>query len=143
MALQVKTSHDVISLMDSAAKTLTGASDAVRLPGMVNAFAFTLNLTNAATDNADTLDVKVQTKIDGTNWVDVAAFTQILGDGANAQRYTMKIVAGAAQAILTTTATLAADAVQHILGDEWRVRWLITDVDVDATFTFGVTAMPM
>lgn len=145
MALQEKKSSDYVTLLASAVKTVTGQSTAVRLPGMVNAYVFTLDLTNAATDNADTLDITIQTKVDGTNWVDVCAYTQILGDGSNTLRFGMKVVAGAAQAIYTaTTGLVAGNAVRNLVGDEWRVSWVIVDDGVDnATFTFSVTACPM
>lgn len=144
MALQNKTSADAVTLLASGAQTVTGTSTAVRMPGMANAYVFTLDLTNAATDVGDELDVAVQTKVDGTNWADACAFTQILGTGADAQRYGMKVVAGGAQATYTATASLAADAVRNIAGDEWRVSWVITDAGADnATFTFSVVGCPM
>ena len=145
MALQLKTSSDYVTLMASAVKTVTGTSTAVRMPGMVNAFVFTMDLTNAATEVDDTLDVAVQTKVDGTNWVDVAHFTRILGNGDNTQRYGMKVTAGGSQAIYTATTALAAgNAVRNLIGDEWRVRWTIVDNGADnATFTLRVTACPM
>lgn len=145
MALQVKTSADYVTLMASAVETATGASTAVRMHSMVNAYVFTLDLTNAATDVGDLLDIAIQTKVDGANWVDVCHFTRILGNGSNTQRYGMKVVAGGSQAIYTATTALAAgNAVRNLVGDEWRVRWTIFDAGADnATFTFSVTACPM
>lgn len=144
MSPQEKSVHDVVTLL-AATTTAVGAVDAngssVRLPGMVNGFAFVLDVSAAATDLADTLNVKVQTKIDGTNWVDVAGFTEVLGDGG-AVRHIAKITAGAAQAMFLNAA-LAAGSVRNLLGDEWRVNYVQVDADNDATFTFSVTACPM
>lgn len=143
MALQVKKVHDVVTIL--AATTTAGAvastnTAAVRLPGMVNALALVLDVTAAATAAADTLDVKVQAKIDGTNWIDVAFFTQVLGNGGTLQ-HVAKITAGVAQAMFADTALTAGNA-RNLLGDEWRVNYVQVD-DTDAAFTFRVTACPM
>jgi hypothetical protein len=143
MALLAKTSHDVVTLMASATKTITGVTTRVPLPGMVNAFALTLDVTAAATAVGDTLNVTVQTKVDGTNWLDVCAFTEVVGDGG-AKTYVEKIVAQLTEAGFETGATLAAGAVRNLIGDDWRVSWTIVDADADdASFTFSVTACPM
>ena len=72
MALQAKKDHDFVTLKASGAVTASANSDAVRLPGMVNGFVFELDLTAAATDVHDLLDVYVQTKVDGTNWLELS-----------------------------------------------------------------------
>lgn len=139
-----KQSHDAVTLL-AATTTAAGAVDeagsAVRLPGMVNAMALVLDVSAAATDAGDTLDVKVQTKIDGTNWIDVVSFTQVLGNGG-VKRHVAKIVAGLAEAMFADAA-LAAGSVRHLLGDEWRVKYDQVDADSDGSFTFSVTACPM
>ena len=145
MALQKKTSHDAIELLAAttpAAGAVDTAGSAVRLPGMVNGFAFILDVTAAATDVGDTLDVQVETKLDGTNWVPVAHFTQVLGNGG-AKRYVAKIVAGLAEDDFEDSAALGASAVRHLLGDEWRVAYVQVDGNSDAAFTFSVVACPM
>ena len=96
MGLQTKQSHDATTIQASGAQTETGSGDAAPLPGMVNGMAFVLDVTAAATEVGDTLDVFVQTKIDGTNWLDVVAFTQVLGNGGT-KRYVAKVSASAAQ----------------------------------------------
>jgi hypothetical protein len=126
--------------------TVAGAlnvnSDAVRLAGMVNAIAFVLDVSAAATDAADTLDVKVQTKLDGTNWVDVIHFTQCVGNGG-AKRYFEKLVADVACAGFENAAALGAGNTRDLLGDEWRVNYVQVDADSDASFSFSVIAIPM
>lgn len=110
---------------------------------MVNAMAFVLDLTAAATEVGDLLDVYVQTKVDGANWLDVGHFTQCLGNGG-AKRYVTKLTAQLATAEFENATALAAAAVRNLLGDEWRVRWAITDAgDDNASFTFSVAACPM
>lgn len=145
MPLQAKRDHDVTTLL-AATSTAAGAvntvGDSVRLPGMVNAMAFVLDVSAAATDAADTLDVKVQTKVDGTNWLDVVHFTQVVGNGG-AKRYIEKLVADVACAGFENAAALGAGNTRDLLGDEWRVAYVQVDADTDASFTFSVTACPM
>ena len=135
--------HDVVTV--ASVTTVAGAVNAniaaVRVPRGIHALSLVLNVTAAATDNADTLDVKVQTMLDGTNWVDVCYFTQVLGDGG-AKKHVAKIAAGVAQAMFSDTA-LTAGNVRNLLGDEYRVNYVQADADSDAEFTFTVTACPM
>jgi hypothetical protein len=119
---------------------------------MVNGITFTLDVTDANTDLGDLLDVYVQTKLDGTNWTDVLRFTRVLGNGG-AVRHIGKVTAQLATTMFANGTTLTAGAVRNMLGDEWRVRWKITEGDVGgsgsgsgvglATFTFSVTACPL
>lgn len=147
MALLTKNAFDATTLL-AATTTVAGAvdsqGDAVRLPGMVNAIMFVLDVTAAATDVGDTLDVKVQTKIDGDNWLDVVHFTQVLGNGG-AKRYVEKITASPAVAGFEVGTALTAGNVRNFLGDDWRVKYDQVDAAVPqaASFTFTVTACPM
>jgi hypothetical protein len=145
MAVQTKSTHDAVTML-AATTTPNGAVDsagsAVRLPGMVNAFVFVLDVTAAATDAGDTLDVKIQTKLDGTNWLDVVHFAQCLGNGG-AKRHIEKIAAAPAFAGFEVGTALTAGNVRDLLGDDWRVKYDQVDADTDASFTFSVTACPM
>lgn len=131
------------ALLASAARTANSTgSDEVKLPDAPNGYAFLLDITAAATDAGDTLDVWVQTRIDDT-WVDVAQFTQHAGNGG-AAKYVCKIAAGLAETTFTVAALATPGAVRNILGDGYRVRWTITDAGTDnASFTFAVDAIPM
>ena len=145
MALKCKRDHDakeVLAETTTAAGAVDTAGASGRLPGMVNGFAFTLTVSAAATDAADTLDVYVQTMLDGENWTDVVHFTQVLGNGG-ALRYVAKIVAQLATAEFEVGTELGNAAVRHLFGDEWRVRYVQADADSDASFTFSVVACPM
>ena len=119
------------------------ASTPVSIPGTWNAMAFVLDVTAAATATADTLNVKVQVRLDGTNWLDVCAFTEVLGDGG-AKRHIAKINADIAQAMFENGAALTAGNVRNLLGEVWRVIYTqVDDATQDASFTFGVVACPM
>ena len=123
-------STGVYTLQASAEQTATGTGTATICPQASEAIAFTLDVTAAATDVGDLLDVYVQTKIDGTNWVDVVHFTQVLGNGG-AKRYMAKIIAGVATAEFENGTALGAAAVRNLMGTEYRVRWTVTDAGSD------------
>ena len=126
-------------ILASAARTADGTGDAVVLDGF-EILLFQLDVTAAATAVDDTLDVYVQTLIDGTNWIDVVHFTQVLGNGG-AKRYIAKISASLALTEFEVGTALGAAAVRNLIGSQWRARWAITDADDDnASFTFSVKA---
>ena len=140
--------YEAKTLSASGEKVADGNSDAMALQTMINAFAFTLDVTAAATDVQDTLDVYVQTLLDMVNWVDVVHFPQCLGNGG-AVRYIEKIEAQTSEAGFNVTAALAAGTVRHLLGDRWRVRWDLYESGPAsgsgtglAIFTFEVTVCP-
>jgi hypothetical protein len=139
----VKKAHDVVTLasVTTVAGALNANTDSVTLPSSMQAVSLVLDVSAAATDAGDLLDVKVQTMLDGTNWVDVAYFTQVLGNGG-AKRFVAKLVAGVAEAYFAD-AVLTAGNIRNLLGDEWRINYIQVDGDSDATFTFTVKACPM
>jgi hypothetical protein len=136
--------HLVRTLQASAAQTATNTgTTAIRIPNAANGVVIVVDLTAAATDAGDLLDLYVQTKIDGTNWVDVYYAEQMLGNGG-AKRFIAKLVGAVAQAEFENATGLVASNVRHLIGDEWRVRWTVTDAGADnASFTFSVTICPM
>lgn len=101
---------------------------------------FDMNLTAAGTDAGDTLDIYVDTSLDGgTLWINIVHFTQLLGNGG-VKRETMTINPGGnvGTAPLNTAADLAAAGVRHILGAQYRVRYVQVDADSDAANVFTV-----
>ena len=142
--LKAKTAFDVETLLASGARTASDASALVKLARAPSGFAFILDITVDEQVAADTLDVYIQTKLDGTNWVDVVHFTQWLGNGAAApQRYIAKVTAGGACPHFDPTTALPATSVRNLMGDDWRVNYVIVDTSGNASFTFSVTAIPM
>jgi hypothetical protein len=141
MSLEVKRDHDVITLAASGARTVTGAADAVRLPRAPNGLAFTLDITVDEQTSSDKLDVYVQTKLDGVNWLDVVHFTQNNGDDG-AKRYVHKIEVATAVSEFEVGAALTETNGRDLFGDEWRVRWTVVDNSGNASFTCSVTAIP-
>ena len=138
-----KSANEVVTLATAAAidATSTGTT-AVKLP-VASAYAFVCDLTAAASAVDDTLNVYVQTKLDGTNYVDVVAFTQILGNGG-AKRYIAKVTPGAvAETMFENASALAAGSVRNLGGDDWRVRYVVVNGAGTHIFSFTVTAVPM
>lgn len=130
--------------------TVTTATGAIALgvnglavytpPLIYGAAEFDLNLTAAATEVGDLLDVYVDTSMDGgTLWINIVHFTQLLGNGG-AKRETMAINprANVGTAPINTAADLAAAGVRHIIGSQYRVRYQQVDANANAVFTFTV-----
>lgn len=134
-----------IELLASAARGATAgtASDPVAFPQFGWAIQFILDLTAAATDVGDTLDVYVQTDVNDVDFVDVAHFTQCLGNGGAKQRY-LKIGRNTAQTAFGAADVLTAGNKRDMFGRRWRVRWVIVDAGAaNASFTFSVKAVPI
>lgn len=124
-----------IILLPEQTVTETGTAEPVTVEGY-STLTLSLDVTATADDPADTLDVFIQTTIDGTNWVDCVHFSQIAGDDGP-KRYMAKIVFTAALTEFENGAALAAGAVRALFGDQWRVRWDVVN-DTAPSFTFGI-----
>lgn len=99
---------------------------------------FVLHVTADESTVSDTLDVKVQCKVDGVNWIDIVAFTQHTGN-LGEKKYVAKVVADAAEAMFTDGA-LSAGNIRNLLGKEYRVDYTVNDDSGSAAFTFNVYA---
>lgn len=131
-------------LFATATVTETSAGTSpVRLPDAANGYLFLLSVSGTATEAGDTLDVFVQTSPRDSLWLDVVAFTQVAGDDGSAA-YIAKISASAAESMFSPGSALSAGSVRNLIGNEWRIRYVVTDSATDnASFTFGVTGIPM
>lgn len=141
----VKGAYEYVTFLASTTSAATAGvnGSALRMPRAF-AYAFVLDVTDAANDVTDTLDVFIQTKADGANWLDVVHFTQVLGNGANTLRYVAKVTPALATTEFNNATALGAAAVRNIAGDEWRCRYVIVDGGgVAASFTFSVRGVPM
>lgn len=130
------------TLLASAAQIATGNTHATAglasvVPDCPNGLILEIDVTAAATAAGDTLDITIQTRFDGTNWVDVWHAPQILGNGG-AKRYYALINAGQPQAMFTDAALTAGNQ-RNLIGNEWAVVWTIVNAS-NPSFTFSVTA---
>ena len=103
-----------------------------------------LDVTAAATDVGDTLDVYVDMSIDGgTKWNNLLHFTQVLGNGgAKTFVAVIKNDNPGASAVFATTADAAAGATRQIgFGDRLRFRSTLVDAGTqNASFTYSLKA---
>lgn len=129
-----------LNLKASSAETATGQSVAT-FPAKYASLAAKLIMTNADAAVGDTLDVSIQTRLDGTNWFDVLAFTQVLGNGDDDLVHIGKINGELAETMFEKDTALAAGNVRNIIGPELRVSWVIAGAT--PSFTFSVVALTL
>ena len=125
-----------VAIAPSAARTAAFTSTAVEIGG-ARSLLIQLDIT-AVSGTTPTLDVKVQTSVDGTNFCDVAAFTQ----STVAARKLIRIAAGVTpQAeVACTDATLAAGTIhQGPLGRSIRIKHALPG-GTTPSFTYSLTA---
>lgn len=137
--------EDGATLFASAARTsvpLTASGDSAVFPGSIAGINLTFDCTAAANDAGDKLDVYVQTKPDGVNWLDVCRFVQVLGTSTGIRKHA-KILAATASTEFGTSA-LSASQKRDVVGSEWRARYEITAAATtgNESFTFSVVAQP-
>jgi hypothetical protein len=130
-----------VDLLASAARTASENGDEKRIDRTEAGLIATLDVTVDESTAADKLDVKIQTKPNGQDWVDVVSFTQHDGN-VGAKRYVAKVSATEPQAMFTDAA-LAAGSVRHLIGDQWRAVATVTDDSGNASFTFSVSLLPI
>ncbi len=133
-----------VSLLDSAAQTATGQGTAVTGLRGHSGMSVHLDVTAAATEVDDTLDVYVQRLLpDGSTWDDLVHFTQVLGNGSTVDFVADVIMDSSANdERATTQETLGVGTARAaIISDQLRVTWVIVDPGAGvASFTFSVTA---
>lgn len=140
-----------MQLLASAARTSSGTAEVAPAnfnPELLAGGVFRLDVTAAATDVGDTLDVYLQSTLDPATvaegdavWDDFIHFTQVLGNGGAKRFLANWLQRGAAETELhaPSDAALSAGVKQGPVGKRWRVKWAITDAGTDdASFTFGV-----
>lgn len=138
-----------VDLLPSAARTASGNAQVTSPLGPVSLQSvqravFFLDVTAAATDVGDTLDVYIQQSPDnGTNWDDFVHFTQVLGNGGVKQFIAEWSAFPSAESELHAKAdgSLAAGVLQGPVSETWRVKWVVVDAGtVNVSFTFAVKA---
>lgn len=131
-----------VELLPSAARG-AGSGNGVTVAGLqgFGQAEFLLELTAAATEVDDTLDVFVDCFIDGTA-VNIVHFTQVLGNGADALKFIALCPRQGASDEFAATADVAAGGTPRpFIGDAVRVRWAVVDpTGANASFTFRVVA---
>ena len=124
--------------------TATGTGDSKTLPALGGGgILFTLRVATIANAVTDKLDVAIESTLDGTNWFEICAFTQILGNASAPKFEGWKLHAqGAEASVLDLTAAVGAAAKIDAYGTVFRAKWTVTDVDAPS-FGIVVHACPM
>ena len=127
-------------LVASAARTTSNNSGALVLAHAerLKAASLLLDVTAAATLVGDTLDVYVQTSVDGSTWDDLAHFTQVLGNGGAKKflAYWQRDLAPTSALHAPVDASMAAGVNQGPVGGSLRVKWVVVGT---GSFTFSVS----
>ena len=121
----------------------TAAEGAVEFKGIgPNGALFMLDVTAAATEANDTLNVTVEGSIDGgTNFFEVLSFAEVLGNGGAIQHYEPILQTGNVAGFIGSAALGAGTSVA-VQALKYRVRWSIVDpTGTNASFTFSVGVM--
>lgn len=101
---------------------------------------FVLDITAAATDADDTLDVYLDTSYDGgTTWINFAHFTQALGNGG-AKKFLVSMHEDVSSHVAVSTDLTGTGAVRSIqLGDRVRYRGTVVDpTGSNGSFTWSL-----
>lgn len=137
----------LVTLMEAATDTTAAVGTLVAAVTGLQHFRqamIVLHLTNAAAAVGDTLDVYVDSSPDGTSWLNVVHFTQILGNGTDDLTFFAVLDPGGAPgtAVIAATSDCAAGVVRPAMfADQLRVRYTIVDGGAHGqSFSFGVQA---
>jgi len=133
---------ETVTLAASAARGATAGTNGteVFLAGERKRFIFILDVTAAATDVDDTLDVYVDWSLDNVTYYNGGHFTQVLGNGGAVSFYMVfDPSAGVATDVDVTADQAVSTVVPSLFGPYVRLRWVIVDPGAGAaSFTFSV-----
>lgn len=136
-----------VTLLASTTVASTGTATAAIGVGVSRAKAalFMLDVTAAATESGDTLDVYIQHSPDGgTTYDDFVAFTQVAGDTGTVKylaQWTAYSALPESELRVPADASLSAGNVLHgPVGDDWRIKYKTADAATtgNMSFTFSV-----
>jgi hypothetical protein len=113
---------------------------AVAILGERVAYVWILNITDADSAAGDTLDVYVDTLFGTATWINVAHFTQVLGNGADTLSYYTITVPTNMTTTDDTTSDCAAGVARGVVGSQFRGRYVIVDGGAHGeNFSFTLT----
>lgn len=135
-----------ITLMPSTVVTVAGTVNVTSVAnlGIYKEVQLFCNVTAAATEAGDTLDVYVDASPDnGTTWINACHFTQVLGNGgAKSFVATLSPSATVGTAVVATTADAASGVVRpSVLTDRLRVRYVTVDATTTGNMSFTVSVL--
>jgi hypothetical protein len=133
------------TLLASGARGATAGTNATAVTGLdaIKRLLVLLDVTAAAAENTDTLDVYIDVLgPDAATYLNAIHFTQMLGNGGAKKFFAVLDPSAPGALDIDVTADAAAGAVRPALfGSAVRVRYVIADAGgAAASFTFSVTA---
>lgn len=140
----MKTAIETLRSSATVATAKTDTGTALKMQRVFTEALILLDVTAAATDANDTLDVYIDVSPDGgTTWVNVGHFTQVLGNGG-AKKFVMALRSDnpGASAVFDVTSNASAGATRQIgIADRIRYRGVTVDpTGSNLSFTYSVTA---
>ena len=133
---------ETVTLAASAARGATAGTNGteVFLAGERKRFIFILDVTAAATDVDDTLDVYIDWSLDNVTYYNGSHFTQVLGNGGAKAFYHVFDASNPGTAGIAVSTDAAVNTVRpSLFGPYVRLRWVIVDPGgAAASFTFSV-----
>ncbi len=135
------------TLLASAARTASNVGSSVSLSRGLKGLIFILDVTAAAKDVGDTLNVYVQESPDGSIWTDRVSFNQVLGNGGAEQflAYLNCELAPTTAVLAPQDAALAAASlIPGPIAPTIRAKFVIgkdADVPEDQSFTFSLKVL--
>lgn len=135
---------ELITLKASGAVTETAGTNgtSVYIGGERRRYIFLLNVTAAATEVGDTLDVYVDWSFDNSTYINGGHFTQVLGNGGVKKYYMVFDPSAPGTSVIDATSDAASAAVRPALfGPYVRTRYVVVEANANAnsSFTFSVT----
>ena len=128
------------TLLASAARTVSGNSGAITFAdARFDDIIFEVDV-SAASGTTPTLDLYIQQTLDGTNYIDVAHFTQITAALTNRARLVVKrgnVTDAIKEGIGDATATAGALGLA-LLTEKGRIKWVVGGTT--PSFTFSITS---
>jgi hypothetical protein len=134
---------EALAFFTSAARGagVNQAGTVMEVYGERSRFVILLNVTAAATEVDDTLDLFVDVLgPDNITWLNAIHFTQVLGNGGAKKFFAVLDPSNPGTAVIDVSADAAADAVRPALfGPQLRGRYTIVDAGGGAaSFTFSL-----
>jgi len=134
----------MVTIVESAARTSSSNSGALPISQLdrIKAAIFFLDITAAAQLVTDTLNVYIQSSMDGIVWDDFVSFTQVLGNGGAKQYIArwFRDLSPEAELAAPSDKALAAGVRQGpVPCSYWRVAWVIAG-GANKSFTFSISA---
>jgi hypothetical protein len=131
---------EAITLFASAARGASAGTNgtAVEVLGERLVYTWILSVTAAATEITDTLDVYIDTLFGTATWINVAHFTQCLGNGGAKSYFTVTVPTNMTTTDAVTT-DCAAGVARGVVGSQFRGRYVEVDGGgVASSFTFSL-----